>query len=388
MCPSPHAPLPCHPRRSHTVGRIALVMFSVLCLGAFATAQDAIDQSRRNAIVTAIERAAPAVVTINVVQIKRERLAVPMDDFWGLFGPRLHRQRTMERAVESIGSGFLFDPRGYILTNYHVLAGADAISSVTLPGGRDLAVEFVGADERTDLAVLRAKEQDLPVAAFGDSEDLLVGEWVIAIGNPFGNMMRDPQPSVSVGVVSAKHRRVSREVGDGETSYQDLLQTDAAINPGNSGGPLVNSRGEVIGVNTMIFSNNGGHQGLGFAIPANRARRVAEEIIAYGKRRDPWMGFHGEALSDLQPYAVRQLGLQAESGVLVTEMKRSTPAEQAGLSLGDVIVEMNGQPVTHPLDVDFITWSLFVGDEVTLKVDRRGEAHELRFKITDLSGTS
>lgn len=358
-----------------------------LLAGGIAAAQGNIDDSRRNAIVTAIERVAPAVVTINVVQIKRERIAVPMDDFWGLFGPRLHRQQTMERAVESIGSGFLFDSRGYILTNYHVIAGADAISSVTLPGGRDLAVEFVGADERTDIAVLRAKETDLPVTSFGDSEELLVGEWVIAIGNPFGNMMRDPQPSVSVGVVSAKHRRVSREIGDGETSYQDLLQTDAAINPGNSGGPLVNSRGEVIGVNTMIFSNNGGHQGLGFAIPANRARRVAEEIIAYGRRRDPWMGFHGEALSSYQPYALRQLGIAAASGVLVTDIKNGTPAAIAGLTLGDVIVAMNGQPVSHPLDVDFITWSMFAGDAVALEVDRRGSKHTLKFQITDLGAT-
>jgi serine protease Do len=362
-----------------------MILISVLC-SAVASAQPAVDQSRRTALVQAIEKAAPAVVTINVVQVKQERVMAPgLDDFWGLFGPRMHPFRARERMVESIGSGFLFDPRGYILTNYHVLADADAITSVTLPGGRDLEVELVGADERTDLAVLRAKGEDLPVASLGTSQDLMVGEWVVAIGNPFGNMIRDPQPSVSVGVVSAKHRRVSREVGGGERLYQDMIQTDAAINPGNSGGPLVNAAGEVVGVNTMIFSNSGGHQGLGFAIPADRARRVSEEIIAHGRRRDPWMGFHGEAIEDLRAYALRQLNVRAAAGVLVTEMRRGTPAERAGLALGDVIVAMNGTPVTHPVDIDFLTWSLFVGDEARLRIDRNGRELEIAFRIEEVA---
>lgn len=179
-------------------------------------------------------------VTINVVQIEREQLAVPMDDFWGLFGPRLHRQRTMERAVESIGSGFLFDPRGYILTNYHVLAGADAISSVTLPGGRDLAVEFVGADERTDLAMYAGEGAGLAGGRLRRFRNTQWASRVIAIGNPFGNMMRDPQPSVSVGVVSAKHRRVSREVGDGET----FVSGPAANRCGNQSGEQRRAAGQ------------------------------------------------------------------------------------------------------------------------------------------------
>ena len=274
-------------------------------------AAESIDASRRTAIVTAIEKAAPAVVTINVVDIQQERLANPFrQDFFGLFDFPLRRPRLRQRAVESLGTGFLMDERGHILTNYHVLQGADLISSVTLPDGRELEVDFVGADERTDLAVLRAKGEALPFIKLGNSEDLYIGEWVIAIGNPFGTMMRDPQPSVSVGVVSANHRRVSSTIGEGDRLYQDMIQTDAAINPGNSGGPLVNALGEVVGVNTMIFSQSGGSQGLGFAIPIQRARRVAEELISFGRRRNPWVGFHGEAVESMSAYTRREFGVR------------------------------------------------------------------------------
>ena len=340
---------------------------------------DAISDGRRNAIVTAIEKVAPAVVTVNVVEYQRER--VPDPDFWGLFGPRY---RTQDRAVEGIGSGFIFDKRGYILTNYHVIADADAITSVTLPGGQQLDVELVGADERTDIAVVKAKGDNFPAIKLGDSNDLLIGEWVIAIGNPFGTMMRDPQPSVSVGVISANHRRVSRDIAGGERLYQDLIQTDAAINPGNSGGPLVNALGEVVGVNTMIFSSSGGHQGLGFAIPVDRVKRVVKELIEFGRRRNPWIGIHGEAVRELTSSAVRQLGLQVVTGVVVTEIYRTSPAFKAGLELGDVILKMNGTPVEHPSEMDFVNWDLFIGDEVRLEVDRLGEPKSFQFKVVEL----
>lgn len=347
-----------------------------------------IDTSRRNAIVQAIEKAAPAVVTINVVSIKRQRYLDPgFSDFMGLFGLGFAPGAVRERreAVEGLGSGFVFDDAGHILTNFHVLQGADAISSVTLADGRQLEVEYIGHDERTDLAVLKAKGDGLPHIALGDSGALLTGEWVIAIGNPFGAMMRDPQPSVSVGVVSANHRRVRRDVGEGERLYQDMIQTDAAINPGNSGGPLVNANGQVVGVNTMIFSNSGGYQGLGFAIPIARAKRVADEIIAHGRRRDPWFGFRGEAVGALDPYTLGELGIRAREGVLVTEIRRDAPAYQAGLQSGDVITAINGEPVAQPLDVDLINWALFVGDKATFEVDRRGETKVLDFTIAELN---
>lgn len=357
------------------------LILSLTALAVAVTAgADPIGASRRNAIVTAIEKVSPAVVTLNVVEYRRERMFD--SDFWGLFGPRF---RSRNRAVAGIGSGFIFDKRGYILTNYHVIQDADEITSVTLPGGEQLEVDFVGADERTDIAVVKARGEEFPFIAPGTSRGLMIGEWVIAIGNPFGTMMADPQPSVSVGVVSANHRRVSREVGGGDRLYQDLIQTDAAINPGNSGGPLVNAKGEVVGVNTMIFSNSGGYQGLGFAIPIDRARRVAEELIEFGRRRNPWIGLHGQAVGELSPQAFRQLGLQVESGVLVTDIYKASPVFAAGLDLRDVVVKMNGTPVAHPSEMDFINWDLFIGDTVTLEFDRLGQRKTVEFKVEELT---
>jgi len=257
---------------------------------------------------------------------------------------------------------------------------------VTLSDGSALDVEVVGADERTDIAVLRVRsDQKLPYMRLGDSNNLYIGEWVIAIGNPFGTMISDPQPSVSVGVVSANHRRVRREVGGGQRLYQGMIQTDAAINPGNSGGPLVNALGEVVGINTMLFSQSGGDQGLGFAIPINRARRVAEEIIQYGRRRNPWFGFRGEALSALQPQTLQRLNVQVESGVLVTEILRTCPAYKEGLDVGDIIYAVNGEAVEHPLDIDFINWGLFVGDEVVIDYYRNGEKGKVQFLVEEIN---
>jgi len=351
--------------------------------------QSDIDTSRSNAIVRAIEKAAPAVVTINVVSYQRETVLEPLfEDFWGLFGPPMARPRVRQRAVTGLGSGFIYDDKGHILTNYHVLQGVDAISSVTLPDGRRLDVEVVGGDERSDIAVLRVKgdPSNLPRVELGDSDALRLGEWVIAIGNPFGMLMRDSQPSVSVGVVSAVHRKVSRTIGDGERLYQDLIQTDAAINPGNSGGPLVDATGRVVGINTMIFSNSGGYQGLGFALPINRVKRVADELIRYGHRREPWFGFRGQAVAETDPYTLSQLGIVVDTGVLVTEVVKGSPAAKAGLKPGDVVLAINGEMVEHPLDVDFINWALFVGDTAVCDVARGGKTTRLTLRLEEFSG--
>jgi len=214
---------------------------------------------------------------------------------------------------------------------------------------------------------------------------VLIGEWAIAIGNPFGVLMSDPQPSVSVGIVSANHRRVSRSIGGGKRLYQDLIQTDAAINPGNSGGPLVNAQGQVIGMNTMIFSESGGSVGLGFALPINRMRRVAEEIIQYGRRRDPWPGFVAEDIRSLRGDMFSQLNIRAEYGCIVTNMRDDSPAYKAGLRPGDVITAVNGQQVIHPVEIDFIFWGLFVGDVVSLQIDRQGKTTPIQFPIVELT---
>ncbi len=345
---------------------------------------DGVSESRRNALVRAIEDVGPAVVTINVISIQRERIFDRFYfDFFDPFGMPRRGYRTRERQIESIGSGFFFDDSGHILTNYHVIEDAHAIS-VSLPDGRTLEVEVVGGDEVTDLAVLRAKGSDLPQARLGDSTDLLIGEWVIAIGNPFGTLMNDPQPSVSVGVVSANNRRVAPQVARTDRFYQDMIQTDAAINPGNSGGPLANALGGVVGVNTMIFSQSGGSVGLGFAIPINRARRVAEEIIEYGRRRNPWAGFRVEDVRAIDRSALRRAGVEADTGCLVVVIREDVPAYEAGLRTGDVITAINGERVVHPSDVDYAIWSQFVGDEMVVEIDRQGRREELSFVLREL----
>lgn len=364
--------------------RVFIALFIVIA--ATATAQPSIDASRRTAIVRAIEKAAPAVVSINVVEIARPRTLDPwVEDFWDLFNVPRRQVPLRGRTIQAIGSGFIIDTSGHILTNYHVLEGADAISSVALPDGRNLEVESVRADERSDLAVLKVKGANLPTVEFGDSDDLLTGEWVIAIGNPFGTLIRDPQPTVSVGVVSALRRYLSRDIGAGNRLYQKMIQTDAAINPGNSGGPLVDSNGRVIGVNTMIFSQSGGSVGLGFAIPINRAKRVAEELITYNRRRDPWAGFKVEDVHAVRPDVLRQLGVRAEMGCLVIEILSTAPAHKAGLKPGDVITKINGVAVTHPSDIDFELWSSFVGDPIRLEIDRQGKSLVIEFNVEELT---
>ncbi|MFP4191169.1 MAG: S1C family serine protease [Candidatus Hydrogenedentota bacterium] len=346
---------------------------------------DSIDASRRNALVEAIENTGPAVVTINVISIQRQRVADPFYfDFFDPFGFRRPGRQPRERRVESVGTGFFFDDQGHILTNNHVIENAHEIA-VSLPDGRTLDVEVVGQDPITDLAVLKVEDQDVPSAPLGDSDDLYIGEWVIAIGNPFGILMNDPQPSVSVGVVSATNRRVEPQAAPQHRLYQDMIQTDAAINPGNSGGPLVTARGEVVGVNTMIFSDGGGSVGLGFAIPINRARRVVDEILEYGRRRNPWAGFHVTDVRGLQERVAQRLDIATGRGVLVERILEDSPAYRAGLRVGDVITAIDGDPVMSSADVDYAIWSKFVGDTITLEVERRGETREFTFEIVELS---
>ncbi len=370
------------PARCVSTYAIALALASAALQ---AVAQEGVDVSRRNAIVQAIEKASPAVVSVNVVQIQAERVGAFSRDFWDLFYSARPRYLLREQQIDCVGSGFFFDDAGHIVTNYHVIEEADKVASVTLPDGRVLDAEIVGFDKRTDLAVLKAKGERFPSIAFGDSNSLLTGEWVIAIGNPFGTLMKDPKPTVSVGVVSANHRAVSPSIGQGERLYQDMIQTDAAINPGNSGGPLVNASGEVVGVNTMIFSPNQGSVGLGFAIPVNRVRRVVEEIIKYGYRRDPWAGFKVEDVTALQRDLREQLGVTTKSGCVVINILTHSPAYDAGLRPGDVITGINGQPVTAATDIDFALWSMFVDDVVTINIDRQGAAKTLQFKVVELS---
>ncbi|MGH7544468.1 MAG: trypsin-like peptidase domain-containing protein, partial [Gemmatimonadota bacterium] len=294
-----------------------------------AAAQPAsIDESRRNAIVVAAERVGPAVVSVNVVATQVVRSRPFFDDpfFGGLFGPQ---ERL--RQVEGLGSGFIVSQDGYIVTNQHVVSGATQIL-VTLMDGRQLPAELVAADEMTDLAVLKIDGENLPVAPLGDSDDIMIGEWAIAIGNPFGYLLADRNPSVTVGVISALGRDVRPGQGeDGEQVWSNMIQTDAAINPGNSGGPLVNSQGEVIGVNSFIFSRSGGSIGLGFAIPIDRAKRALADVVEFGSIRRPWTGLH---VSTETPPANGRLS----AGVIGTRGDPGSPAAEAGHREGDLLV--------------------------------------------------
>src|SRR5437667_11294753 len=237
-------------------------------------------KSRQTAIVTAAARLAPAVVSVNVLRRERQ---LPQDPFDLFFMPR-----GSEQVVEGYGSGFIISPDGVVITNQHVTQGAEQIV-VTTRDGRDLPAKVLGEDPLTDIAVLRVNGSDLPVAPLGQSTDLMIGEWVLAIGNPFAYLLGNSEPTVTAGVVSATGRNLLPSEGQAGI-YVGMIQTDAAINPGNSGGPLANASGQVVGVNSYILTPSGGSVGVGFAIPIERAVRVADELRRFGTVRRAWVG--------------------------------------------------------------------------------------------------
>src|SRR5690606_30906086 len=287
-----------------------------------AAAQE-LDASRRTAIVTASRRVSPSVVTVNVV--RREVVRPSFFDICRL-GP-------VQREVAGLGSGFVLREDGLILTNEHVVRDAQQVV-VTLPDGRDFEAEVLGVDEATDLALLRIPANDLPVAPLGDSDELLIGEWVIAIGNPFGFLLSNSEPTVTAGVVSGLGRNIIPDRQGQRGYYLDMIQTDASINPGNSGGPLVNALGEVVGVNSSILSTSGGSEGLGFAIPINRARRIAEDILANGHVRRAWTGL------EVEPAGANRFGRSRE--LRVASVVPGSPAAQAGVRPG-MLLESAGR---------------------------------------------
>jgi len=289
--------------------------------------------SRENAITNAVNLVQSSVVSVNVV--KRETVqADPFGslffDFWGGFFPRQY-----ERRVESLGSGVIISEDGYIITNSHVVEGATEIK-VICADGNSFDAELIGSDSVNDIAVLKIKAKNLPFAKLGNSDDIIIGEWVIALGNPFGFVMKDPRPTVTVGVISAIDRNFHMQ--DDNKVYKKMIQTDAAINPGNSGGPLANINGEIIGINSFIFTKSGGSLGIGFAIPINRVKSIAQEIITYGGIRPIWFGFK---VQDITPAIAHNLGLKTTKGVIVSYVEEGAPAEEAGLQRGDIIIKIN-----------------------------------------------
>jgi serine protease Do len=364
----------------------ALVVAGVLGLAAPAALRSApaspsaadLPASRRNAIVTAAQRVSPSVVSVSVITTRVVRQdpfgGMLPDEFWERFAPPL----TYRERIPALGSGVIVDPHGLILTNEHVVRDAEKIT-VTVGGTRQLPARVLGATNTYDLAVLQVDASDLPAAPLGDSDGLVVGEWAIAIGNPFGYLLNDTQPTVTAGVVSATRRDIKSEAG-ATTIYKNMIQTDAAINPGNSGGPLVNGAGEVIGVNTFIFTQGGGSLGIGFAIPINLARRIMDEVVHYGHVRAAWPGMQVQAVT---PYLAQRLGYREATGLLVTRVEPGGPAAKAGLKMGDRIVRVNDVDVRSVEDAQRAIYGASVGDGLTIRAERDGRARDFSLVLVE-----
>ncbi len=363
-----HEILPIHPAEEKQNVDTSLVTVA----NAQNNSTEDISSHRQNAITQAVQKVTPAVVSVNVTKINRYVQRNPFfdDPFFRQFFPELFNDRIIEQPVESIGSGFFISKDGYVVTNEHVVGDATEIV-VAMADGKEYPAKLVDRDRVSDIALLKV-EGDFPCVKFGDSDELLIGEWAIALGNPFGLFVKN-QPTVTVGVISAVNRDFSPLEG---RIYEDMIQTDAAINPGNSGGPLCNADGEVIGMNTFILTGDPqshGSVGVGFAIPSNRIQQVVEKLKRRrGKDTNVWIGMY---VSNLNPYIARSLGYPSTRGVYVRRIDRHSPAEKAGVQLGDIIVEINGEAVNNYSDAQAIILSLDlrVGDKMRLKIWREGK---------------
>jgi serine protease Do len=337
---------------------IALLLLAATTLVNEASAA-AKDSLRRSPVVVAVEKVSPAVVNISTVVKEKVSPFFPFggEDFFRDFFPEMF---SREYQYSSLGSGLIIDgEKGYIVTNYHVVANATEIKVITADQ-KEYKGRILGSDPRSDLAVIKIDaEGKLPVAKLGNSEDLMIGETVIAIGNPFGL-----SHTVTTGVVSALDRSVRAE----DRVYRHFIQTDASINPGNSGGPLLNIDGDVIGINTAIYQKA---QGIGFAIPISKAKRIVKELLRAGKVQPPWLGLD---LQELTPELKRHFALPAGGGgVLVSDVYGGSPADRAGVKRGDVVLMVEGNSVTTLSDYQDALAEFTTGDRITLKLFRRGE---------------
>nr|WP_314877433.1 DegQ family serine endoprotease [uncultured Pseudomonas sp.] len=351
-----------------------LSMFAaVLMLGQVLTAQA---EEALPDFTTLVEQASPAVVNISTKQKLPDRriAAGQMPDLEGL--PPMFREffernipqqprsprGDRQREAQSLGSGFIISSDGYVLTNNHVVADADEII-VRLSDRSELQAKLVGTDPRTDVALLKVEGKDLPIVKLGDSEKLKVGEWVLAIGSPFGF-----DHSVTKGIVSAKGRTLPND------TYVPFIQTDVAINPGNSGGPLFNMKGEVVGINSQIFTRSGGFMGLSFAIPIDVALDVSNQLKKDGKVNRGWLGV---VIQEVNKDLAESFGLDKPAGALVAQVLEDGPAAKGGLQVGDVILSMNGQPIVMSADLPHLVGSLKDGAKAKLEIIRNGKRQNL-----------
>lgn len=330
---------------------------------------DDISSSRQNAITRTVDAVSSSVVGINVTEVREYR--DPFANFFGNdpFFNQFFGSRNYKQEVKGLGSGFIISPDGYVLTNDHVAGNAKEIT-VTMTNGKKYQATIIGTDLVSDICLLKLtpeKGEKFPYVKLGNSDDVLIGEWVIALGNPFGLFDNIDKPIVTVGVISAKGMNLNV---DNNRSYRGLLQTDAVINSGNSGGPLVNSIGEVIGINTLIYTGgvSQAYIGYGFALPINRVKTIVDELQSKGKvERNFWTGL------DVRPVDVqiaRYFGLKQAQGVIVSDVQKNSPAEKVGILVADIIVEINGERIINNDSLMSIMQESRAGDTWKVKVYR------------------
>ena len=339
--------------------------------GALERVEGEIASSRRTAITRAVEAVGPAVVSVNVIEVRNVRVR---DPFAGFFGRRVP-DRVYQQQVQGLGSGFIVSPDGYIVTNDHVAGNATKIT-IAFPDGSQLPAELVGSDPQTDIALLKVDPPaPLPHLAFEDRGDPIVGEWAVALGNPFG-LFEAAEPTVTVGVVSAVGRDFPMQNG---RTFRDLVQTDAVINSGNSGGPLVNALGRVIGMNTFIFSRSGGSVGIGFAVPSWRVQQVVTELRESGVVDRSF--YTGLSVNAVTPRIAQALGLSEARGLIVRSVETGSPAEDAGLRPYDVVRSIDGEAVGSNEDIRQRLVDRRAGDTVRLGVIREGRRVDVSLRL-------
>jgi serine protease Do len=343
-----------------------------------AQTSDDIAVSRQNSITRAVFKISPTVVGINVIAVQQVQYRDPFSQYFDdPFFKQFFGDRTYKQEVKGLGSGFIISADGYIVTNDHVAGNATDIT-VTLVGGKQMKAKLIGTDPTSDVCLLKVDGTKLPSVNMGNSDDVMIGEWAIALGNPFGLFEINDKPTVTVGVVSS----TGMKLGQLENRfYRDMIETDAAINGGNSGGPLVNSAGDVIGMNTLIYTGGQSNTyiGYGFAIPINKIKKIVAELKQKGKvSRDLTAGFDWQAV-DVR--IARYLGLQKPEGIIVSDIKANGPAVKAGIRVGDVVLEANGEKVKSGDDILSMMMDMSPGDAITLKIYRERKSFETKLVL-------